>query len=319
MDQDRPGFTPPPAGTDARRPPVPPETRRPRCSRPRSAARIGTGVLVAAVGIAALGVAGTTYAAPAARPRRRPPARSPRPHRARTAAAGRPGRPGRRRRPPAATWAARAWAAAWACAAPAWLHGTFVVPKEGGGYQTMQMQHGIVTAVSATSISVKSEDGFTATYVVNADTEGQPRRRDRRLDQGRRRRHGDRASWTAATSPRCRSWTARASGRHAAPRSAGPKPSASATTERVDRLTRPVQRSDTPVALPRPGGAGTSGRGRVRRPAAGPRRPGRGRPRSSGSATASAPTPRSPSATPGRPAAWRRSRTTGSTATPRAG
>ena len=35
----------------------------------------------------------------------------------------------------------------------------------------MQMQHGTVTAVSATSISVKSDDGFTATYVVDADTE----------------------------------------------------------------------------------------------------------------------------------------------------
>jgi hypothetical protein len=50
------------------------------------------------------------------------------------------------------------------------LHGEFTVPKQGGGYQTLVVQRGSVTAVSATSIAVKSADGFTATYAVPADT-----------------------------------------------------------------------------------------------------------------------------------------------------
>lgn len=50
------------------------------------------------------------------------------------------------------------------------IHGEAVVPKDGGGYQTRQLQRGTVTAVSSDSISVKSEDGFTATYPLKADT-----------------------------------------------------------------------------------------------------------------------------------------------------
>ena len=50
------------------------------------------------------------------------------------------------------------------------IHGSFVTPKQGGGYQTVDMQRGTVTAVSKDSITVKSVDGFTATYVVTADT-----------------------------------------------------------------------------------------------------------------------------------------------------
>jgi hypothetical protein len=50
------------------------------------------------------------------------------------------------------------------------LHGEFVVQKDGGGYQTIATQSGSVTAVSSTSITVKSTDGYTRTYVVNADT-----------------------------------------------------------------------------------------------------------------------------------------------------
>jgi hypothetical protein len=50
------------------------------------------------------------------------------------------------------------------------LHGQFVVPKQGGGYQTIVVQHGSVTSVSTSSITVKSEDGFSATYAVAADT-----------------------------------------------------------------------------------------------------------------------------------------------------
>lgn len=50
------------------------------------------------------------------------------------------------------------------------IHGEFVVPNGSGGYQTIVNQRGEATAVSTTSITVKSEDGYSATYVVNADT-----------------------------------------------------------------------------------------------------------------------------------------------------
>ena len=50
------------------------------------------------------------------------------------------------------------------------IHSSTVTAKNGGGYQTIDTQRGTVTAVSATSISVKSEDGFTATYIVSTDT-----------------------------------------------------------------------------------------------------------------------------------------------------
>jgi len=50
------------------------------------------------------------------------------------------------------------------------LHGQFVVPKPGGGYQTVDVQTGQVTAVSSTSISLKSSDGFTKSYVVTGST-----------------------------------------------------------------------------------------------------------------------------------------------------
>ena len=50
------------------------------------------------------------------------------------------------------------------------MHGQFVVPKSGGGYQTIDTQRGSVTAVSATSITVKSADGFSKTYQVVSST-----------------------------------------------------------------------------------------------------------------------------------------------------
>jgi hypothetical protein len=50
------------------------------------------------------------------------------------------------------------------------LHGEFVIPKDGGGYQTVATQRGTVTAVSKDSITAKSEDGFSRTYVVAAET-----------------------------------------------------------------------------------------------------------------------------------------------------
>jgi hypothetical protein len=50
------------------------------------------------------------------------------------------------------------------------LHGEFVVPDGDGGYQTVLVQRGTVSSVSKTTITVKSEDGFTKSYAVAADT-----------------------------------------------------------------------------------------------------------------------------------------------------
>jgi hypothetical protein len=50
------------------------------------------------------------------------------------------------------------------------IHGEFVTRAPNGGYQTMATQAGEVTAVSATSVTVKSEDGYSRTYTVNDGT-----------------------------------------------------------------------------------------------------------------------------------------------------
>lgn len=50
------------------------------------------------------------------------------------------------------------------------LHGQFVVPDGRGGYATELTQTGVVTDISDTSITARSDDGFTQTYVVTTDT-----------------------------------------------------------------------------------------------------------------------------------------------------
>ena len=51
------------------------------------------------------------------------------------------------------------------------LHGEFTIKKpDGSGYQTVATQTGEVTAVSPSSITVKSEDGFSRTYSVDENT-----------------------------------------------------------------------------------------------------------------------------------------------------
>ena len=45
------------------------------------------------------------------------------------------------------------------------LHGEYVVAS-GGGYSTLVSQTGRITAISATSVTARSEDGFTQTYVI---------------------------------------------------------------------------------------------------------------------------------------------------------
>ena len=54
------------------------------------------------------------------------------------------------------------------------VHGEFVVANGAGGYTTEMTQTGTVTAVSATSITVRSEDGYSQTYAV-PNTAGSPR------------------------------------------------------------------------------------------------------------------------------------------------
>jgi hypothetical protein len=50
------------------------------------------------------------------------------------------------------------------------LHGESVVKKSDGSFETRVAQQGTVEAVSGSSITVKSEDGFSQDYVINADT-----------------------------------------------------------------------------------------------------------------------------------------------------
>jgi len=51
------------------------------------------------------------------------------------------------------------------------LHGEFTIKKpDGSGYETVATQTGDVTAVSPSSITVKSEDGFSRTYSVDENT-----------------------------------------------------------------------------------------------------------------------------------------------------
>jgi len=50
------------------------------------------------------------------------------------------------------------------------LHGQLVVAKPGGGYQTVDVQTGQVTAVSTASITLNSADGFTRSYTVTSST-----------------------------------------------------------------------------------------------------------------------------------------------------
>lgn len=51
------------------------------------------------------------------------------------------------------------------------LHSEGVIERQDGTYVTVRMQEGEVTAVSATSITVQSADGYASTYVINGDTE----------------------------------------------------------------------------------------------------------------------------------------------------
>ena len=51
---------------------------------------------------------------------------------------------------------------------PTTLHGEFVVADGAGGFTTVLTQTGRLTAISPTSVTVRSDDGFTQTYTVAA-------------------------------------------------------------------------------------------------------------------------------------------------------
>jgi hypothetical protein len=50
------------------------------------------------------------------------------------------------------------------------VHSESVVKKSDGTFETVLVQQGTVDAVSESSVTVKSEDGFTQSYAINADT-----------------------------------------------------------------------------------------------------------------------------------------------------
>ena len=53
---------------------------------------------------------------------------------------------------------------------PGVLHGEFTTPAPGGGFQTLDLQTGDATSVASSSLTVKSEDGFSKTYAVDDNT-----------------------------------------------------------------------------------------------------------------------------------------------------
>jgi hypothetical protein len=58
---------------------------------------------------------------------------------------------------------------------PTSLHGEFVVPDGAGGFTTELTQTGTVTAISPTSITVRSEDGYSQTYAIPNQATRTPR------------------------------------------------------------------------------------------------------------------------------------------------
>lgn len=173
QEQDRPGFTPPAPGHTPEDAQAPVEPGTPDVVSGGSRRRVSTGIVVAAVGIGALGVAGAAFAAAS------DPSPSPSgsygmpggdrdgdgdgPHGEGAPGLGAPGAPG----------GGHGDRGGHGMRGPGMgIHGTFVVPQpDGSGYQTVHMQRGEVTAVSASSITVTSEDGYSKTYVVDSTTE----------------------------------------------------------------------------------------------------------------------------------------------------
>lgn len=64
------------------------------------------------------------------------------------------------------------------------VHGEVVVETEDGTYVTQLVQRGEVTAVSESSITVVSEDGFEATYEISPDTDSKRDREENPAEVG---------------------------------------------------------------------------------------------------------------------------------------
>ena len=47
------------------------------------------------------------------------------------------------------------------------VHGESVVPDGRGGFTTRLVQTGVITAISPTAVTARSDDGFTQTYVIH--------------------------------------------------------------------------------------------------------------------------------------------------------
>lgn len=167
QDQDRPGSNPPVEPTS------PMAFASPEgLTATRRRSRVGTGLAVAAIAIGALGVAGTAYAA-SSTPSPSPTTGTEGPRVGTPGQIGQPGDhdgDGSAGAPPGRGMGRHGGPGGIGMGMRGGIHGSFVTPRLGGGYQTIEAQRGTVTGVSSTSITVKSEDGFTATYVVTADT-----------------------------------------------------------------------------------------------------------------------------------------------------
>ena len=161
--QDRPGWNPP---TDT----APATTTAAKPGGPRRS-RVGTGIALAAIGIGAVGIAGTAYASSASS--------SPVTgvHTVTYQNAGASGATGTtgphgpghgdRMRGPGGMGGGMGFGMGLGGA----VRGSASVPKkDGSGYQTLDMQTGVVDSVDATSLKVTSADKVQWTYVVNAST-----------------------------------------------------------------------------------------------------------------------------------------------------
>jgi len=165
--QDRPGWNPP---TDT----APATHTAPKPGGPRRS-RVGTSIALAAIGIGAIGIAGTAYASSASS--------SPVTgvHNVSYQNAGASGATGAagphgwgrgdRGRGPGGMGFGTGGGMAFGMGLGGAVRGSVSVPaKDGSGYQTLDMQTGVVDSVDATSISVTSADKVQWTYVVNAGT-----------------------------------------------------------------------------------------------------------------------------------------------------
>ena len=165
--QDRPGWNPP---TDT----APATHSAPKPGGPRPS-RVGTGIALAAIGIGAIGIAGTAYASSASSS----PVTGVRTVTYQNAGASGatgttgPHGPGHgdRMRGPGGMGGGIGGGMGFGMGLGGAVRGSASVPKkDGSGYQTLDMQTGVVDSVDATSLKVTSADKVPWTYVVNAST-----------------------------------------------------------------------------------------------------------------------------------------------------